>query len=437
MSALAQVLQGAGYRVSGSDRHLDSGRRLPVLDRLAAAGVALMPQDGSGVGAPGSVVVVSSAIEPGNPDTDAAARAGVPVVHRAEMLARLAEGRRVIAVGGTAGKTTVTGMLGWIFESAGLDPTVVNGGAVLDWIADDRVGNVRLGSSSWWILEADESDRSFLRFSPEWALVTNISKDHFELAESEDLFRQFAGRARAGIVAGRDAADRIGRSAASCVVAGFEPGDPVLLRGGSRFICAGREFFVAQPGRHNAENALMAATLAVQVGLEPEGVVRAMRSFRGIERRLERVSAPDSPVAVLDDMAHNPAKIRAAWMAARQEGAPVAGVWRPHGFAPLALMFSELLAAFSESLADGEKLFLLPVYYVGGTARGERTSGDLAEALRARGHSVECLPDESEAEARLIACGRAGHTLLIMGARDPGLPELARRCARALIADVP
>jgi UDP-N-acetylmuramate--alanine ligase len=432
MSALAQALQGAGYRVSGSDRYLDSGRPLPVLTRLAAAGIELVPQDGSGVGKDCDVVVVSTAIESGNPDTDAAMAAGVPVVHRAEMLARLAAGRRVLAVGGTAGKTTVTGMLGWIFESAGLDPTVVNGGAVLDWIAGDRVGNVRQGASDWWILEADESDRSFLQYSPEWSLVTNISKDHFELAESEDLFRLFAAKARAGIVAGADAAARIGSSAATCVVADFEPGDPVLSRGGSRFTLAGRGIFVPLPGRHNAENALMASTLALRAGVEPGAVAEAMGVFRGIERRLERVSGPDSPCAVFDDMAHNPAKIRAAWTAVRQEGAPVAGLWRPHGFAPLALMFDELVAAFGESMAPEEALFLLPVYYAGGTARGTRTSEDLARALAARGLRVECLPGEQEAEARLTECGRAGHTILIMGARDPGLPELARRCTRTL-----
>lgn len=435
MSALAQALQGAGYLVSGSDRYLDSGRPLPVLARLAAAGIQLVPQDGSGV-RDCDVVSVSSAIEPGNPDTEAALAAGIPVVHRAEMLARLAAGRRVLAVGGTAGKTTVTGMLGWIFESAGLDPTVVNGGATLDWIAPDRVGNVRRGDSEWWILEADESDRSFLRFSPEWSLVTNISKDHFELAESEDLFRQFAAKARAGIVAGGAAAARIGSSAARCVVADFEPGDPVLTRDGSRFSLAGREVFVPQPGRHNAENALMASVLALQSGVDIAGVARAMGTFRGIERRLERVSVPQSPCAVFDDMAHNPAKIRAAWAAVRQEGAPVAGLWRPHGFAPLALMFDDLLAAFGETLATGDRLILLPVYYAGGTARGARTSEDLARELAARGLRAECLPGEAEAEARLTEFGRDGHTILIMGARDPGLPELARRCARTLASGV-
>lgn len=432
MSALAQALQGAGYRVSGSDRYLDSGRTLPVLARLAAAGVELVAQDGSGVGGGCDVVAVSSAIEPGNPDTDAAIAAGVPVVHRAEMLARLAEGRRVLAIGGTAGKTTVTGMLGWIFESAGLDPMVVNGGAVLDWMADDRVGNVRLGASDWWILEADESDRSFLRFSPEWSLVTNISKDHFELAESEALFRQFASKARAGIVAGAAAAARIGSSAARCVVAEFEPGEPVLTRGGSRFTLTGQEIRIPLPGRHNAENALMAARLALEAGVSPGAVAKALGAFRGIERRLERVSAPGAACAVFDDMAHNPAKIRAAWAAVRQEGAPVAGLWRPHGFAPLALMFDELLAAFGESMEAGESLFLLPVFYAGGTARGERTSEDLARALAARGLQVESLSGEAEAETRLTERGRAGHTILVMGARDPGLPELARRCARSL-----
>lgn len=432
MSALAQVLQGGGFQVSGSDRYLDLGRRLSVFDQLAAAGIELVPQDGSGIRKKCSLVVVSTAIETGNPDTDAARLSGIPIVHRAEMLARLAEGRRVIAVAGTAGKTTVTGMLGWIFESAGLDPTVVNGGAVLDWISKKRVGNVRLGASDWWILEADESDRSFLRFSPEWALVTNISKDHFELKESQELFNQFSGRVKEGLMVGSGVAAAIRESTVPCTEVQFESGDPVITRDGSQFTYAGHRICLQQPGRHNAENALLATAMALRAGLDPAGVIGAMHTFRGIQRRLERVSLPDSPVAVLDDMAHNPAKIRAAWAAARQQGGPVAGVWRPHGFAPLALMYEELIVAFDEALSLEDRLFLLPVYYAGGTARGERTSEDLARDLRLRGRPVLCIEDEAELEARLTECGTAGCTLLIMGARDPGLPDLARRCARAL-----
>ncbi|MDZ4200464.1 MAG: Mur ligase domain-containing protein [Kiritimatiellia bacterium] len=427
MSALAEILLGSGCRVSGSDRFLDRNPRPPVFDHLAAAGVELFPQDGSGIRPDCSCVGLSTAIEAGNPDLEAALQKKIPILHRAEILARLTEGHSSIAVAGTAGKTTVTGMLGWIFEYAGRDPTVINGGALLDWVSDRRTGNTRLGRSDWWIFEADESDRSFLRYSPDWALVTNLSKDHFEWSETVPLFREFAKKIRRGILAGPDAAERIGGEI--CQAIAFETGDPILTAHGCRFQYAGSEFRIPLAGRHNAENALLAAAMARETGIPPEQAALALKSFRGIARRMERVSTPDAAVAVFDDMAHNPAKIRAAWTAVAQERSPVTGIWRPHGFGPLSLMFNELVETFDALLSNGGRLFLLPVFYAGGTARGTQTSEDLARALQNRGRPVEAVADQ-EAETRLQNTLTPGSALLILGARDPALPELARRCAR-------
>jgi UDP-N-acetylmuramate--alanine ligase len=167
MSALAQVLLGQGMRVSGSDRHFDRGEDLEVIAKLRGAGVRFLPQDGRGVTAGTAGVVVSTAIEKGNPDLEAAECRAVPVMHRAEMLARAAAGKRCVAVTGTSGKSTVTGMIGWILDQAGADPVVVNGAPVLNWVTPAAVGNVRLGKSDLWVLEADESDRSLLRYHPD------------------------------------------------------------------------------------------------------------------------------------------------------------------------------------------------------------------------------------------------------------------------------
>ena len=208
MSALAQALAWGGARVTGSDRLWDRGVEMPVWEGLRRAGVELVRQDGSGVDAETSAVVYSTAVEEGNPDFAAARRFGVPLRHRAEMLAGLAEGKRVAAVAGTAGKTTTTGMAGWVLEQVGMDPTVVNGGGLVDWASGGLPGNARRGGETW-VLEVDESDRSLLEFRPAWSVLTNISQDHFSLEEVRALFREYAGRVTEGVVCGE-----IGR--ASC-----------------------------------------------------------------------------------------------------------------------------------------------------------------------------------------------------------------------------
>lgn len=431
MSALAQALLDRGYRVTGSDRFLDGGREIDTLRTLRAAGAGLTPQDGSGLRPDTAALVVSTAVEEGNPDLDAARRLGVPVVHRAAMLARLAGGRRGIAIAGTSGKTTVTGMTGWILERLGLDPTVVNGGAVLDWTGPARLGSVRTGASDWFVFEADESDRSFLRFSPEHAILTNISQDHFAFDEAAALFREFASQVRGSIVAGPGVARILGPDPGGRVVTPSPDPAPRATPRGVEFGLDGVRFDLAMPGLHNGWNAVVAAGLARHLGLDLRAVAAALREFRGIHRRLEVVGDAGG-VRVIDDYAHNPAKMRAAWEAVAASAAPVAGVWRPHGFGPLRLMLDELVGIFSEVLRPEDRLFLLPVFYAGGTPGGSVDSDELALRLQARGKRVEAVADYAALEALVLPCLTPGSALLVMGARDPDLPLFARRIAARL-----
>lgn len=433
MSALAQALLAAGHRVTGSDRYLDQGGHLEVLDKLRRAGVRLMPQDGLGVTDETDAVVVSTAIEPDNPDWAAARARAIPVFHRAEMLARLASGSRLVAVTGTSGKTTVTGLLGWMLEQAGRDPTVVNGGVVLNWKTAEAVGNFRRGASDLWLVEADESDRSLLHFQPEWAVITNLSRDHFDLPETGALFRTFLCRVRRGVVCGRGVAGAL-----------YPPGEkkPPLFfielsfdyeeRGrqvGFRY--EGMFFPSPLPGVHNAENAWLAVVIGQQLGVEPAVMREALASFKGIERRLEQVGEAGG-VRVVDDYAHNPAKIRAAWQALARTHARVHGIWRPHGFGPLAAMMDELQAAFLAVCRPGDRLYLLPVYYAGGTAPRAASSQDLADRLQRCGLHVAVWPRPEAVRQAILSEARPGDVVLLMGARDPELPHLARQIVEDL-----
>jgi UDP-N-acetylmuramate--alanine ligase len=257
---------------------------------------------------------------------------GLPVVHRAAELARLTEGRRLIAVTGTCGKSSVTAMLGCLLEGAGFDPFVVNGAAVVGWDAGGtRIGSVRKGGE-WAVIEADESDRSLMVFRPEHAVITNASADHFGLGETLSLFAGFRARVPGVVIDGLN-----------------EAGGPekVRLEGWNGFFTVdGAEYQVPLPGLHNVHNAWHAVRMALALGAAPERLAAALRAFGGVERRLQRVGFC-GPALVVDDYAHNPEKLAAAWTTlADAFPAGVCAVWRPHGYAPLRKMIDGLVAVF-------------------------------------------------------------------------------------------
>jgi len=416
MSALAQLLLALGCRVSGSDRYYDQGRELDVLKKLRLLGVNLLTQDGRAVTKDLDAVIISTAIENDNPDLAAARLKGIPVVHRAKMLADLARDKKCVAVTGTAGKSTVTGMIGWTLAELGLDPTVVNGAAVLNWVSGQTPGNFRFGHSGLWVLELDESDRSLLNFSPDWAVITNISKDHFELKEVRELFALFSRQVRKEIIG----CDQEGGAGA------YGPDFcPSMTEDGIHFQYQGVDFHLALLGRHNAENALHCVMLCEKLGLDLKDVSRALKKFAGIERRLEVVGRTGG-ITVIDDYAHNPAKIAAAWLAVEPFARRITAVWRPHGYGPLALMRRELVDAFSKHVRPEDRIIIMSVYFAGGTARKEVTARMLADDLAHKGIPVSYVENYEALRSDLLKSAKPGDVILFMGARDPDLPVFAR-----------
>jgi UDP-N-acetylmuramate--alanine ligase len=425
MSAVAQVLAARGLRVTGSDRFHDRGRQADVVRCLRAAGIELVPQDGSGVCASTREVVVSTAIEPDNPDLAAARRLGVPVRHRSAVLAAMTAGRPCVAVGGTSGKSTVTGMIGWMLECLGRDPAVVNGAPVLNWRTSTVLGNVRLPAGgggtarTWWIVEADESDRSLLNLSPSWAVVNNVSADHFDARETRRVFDAFLARAREGTL------DMTRETLPPVKVA--EMGG-----GGSRFVYDGQLFALRMPGRHNIDNAVCALEMCRRLGAGLPELAPALETFRGLHRRLELVGVSRG-VRVYDDYAHNPAKLSAAWETLGMHGERVLGLWRPHGYGALRKMRTELAAALERTLRPGDRLWVLPVYDAGGTADRSMNSDALVARLRSGGlRGVDLAADLAAGVEALAAEARGGDVAAVMGARDPDLPAAAREVLRRL-----
>lgn len=417
MSALAQALLDQGAAVTGSDRLLDTGDMTDALRCLKRQGVRLFPQDGSGVTPQTARLVVSSAIEPDNPEVLRARESDVPIVHRAAELARVVAGRRLIAVTGTCGKSSVTAMLGCLLEGAGFAPLVVNGAAVIGWDeGGTRIGSVRRGTGNWAVIEADESDRSLMAFTPEHAVITNASADHFGLDETETLFSSFRARVPGVIVDGRKET-------------GAGPRNVRLGDWSGVFDFEGCTYTVPQPGLHNVYNAWHAVRMARALGASPERLAAALRGFGGVERRLQRVGTCNG-VAVVDDYAHNPEKLAAAWTTlAAAFPAGLCAVWRPHGYAPLRKMMGGLTDVFTRVCRPVDLLLLLPVYDAGGTADRSIGSDVLASKLEERGVTVQRVQTLEDAETLMRAEAAKGKAVVTFGARDPGLPRLAARLA--------
>ena len=418
MSALAQALVDAGNEVSGADRSIDdpSAEMTPALAALASQGVKLFPDDGSGVSGDTSRVIVSTAIEDDNPGLAKARALGIPVVHRAAALAELLSGHRLAAVAGTCGKSTVTAILGHILAAAGFDPVVVNGAAVAGWSEDGaRVGSVRRGRGQWAVAEVDESDKSLMSFSPAAAVITNASADHFGIEETEALFDGFR--------------DKVSGPCFDCRKDPARPENVNVSSWSSSFDFEGATWTVPMPGAHNAENAFNAVRLARAMGADATALRLALATFPGVERRLQKVGMCGEAV-VVDDYAHNPAKLAAMWSAlAGAFPAGVAVVWRPHGYGPLHKMLSGLAAAFMSALRPQDALLLLPVYDAGGTADRSVASEHLSAKLAGAAGIVECVASLDDAERRLRELAPRMGAVVTAGARDPGLPVLARRLA--------
>ena len=401
MSALAQALLDAGGTVTGADRALGgSGARPGVLAALARAGVRLFPDDGSGIGPDTARVIVSTAVEETNRDLQCARARDIPVVHRAAALAELLAPRRLVAVAGTCGKSTVTAILGHLLAESGFDPVVVNGAQVVGWDAGGtRVGSTRKGTGAYAVAEVDESDKSLVAFKPFAAVVTNASADHYSKAEMDAVFDAFVRGVSGPVIDGRRT--------------------PMVPSAAARTI--------PLPGEHNAVNAECALRMAAALGADPARLAAAIRTFPGVERRLQRVGTCGGAV-VYDDYAHNPEKLH-AMLATLQAAYPkgVAVVWRPHGYAPLQKMLEALAAMFRATLRPCDELLVLPVYDAGGTTDRSLNSDALVARLNAS--PVRFVEGLEDAETHLRTHAPAFGALVVAGARDPGLPVLARRLA--------
>ena len=405
MSGLALIACALGASVTGSDQ-----AESPYLERVRAAGVHPAIGHAAANVPPGAEVVYSTAVRADNPER---AAADGRQLHRADLLAELAALKRCIAVTGTHGKTTTTGMIVHVLRGCGLNPAYVVGGELRSTGA-----NAAWGSGEWIVVEADESDRSLLKLDPEIAVLTNAELDHHTTygsrLELEDTFREFMGRARLDVVWDRP---ELRALCTAAEVAPYDAVDPVLEAAGAQLRWRGLEVALAVPGEHNAVNAAGALTACALAGAEPEAAVAAIATFEGAKRRLESLGRTASGARVFDDYAHHPTEVAAALAAARTIGTGrLIAVFQPHLYSRTHALARE----FGVALGTADLAVVLDVYPARERAQDfPGVDGRLvatAAADAGAGRQVAWLPSFETAGAFLRAQLRAGDVCVVMGA---------------------
>jgi len=431
MSGIAEVMHNLGYSVQGSD--IAEGY---VVEGLRARGIKVMIGHKAENLGDAAVVVTSTAVKRDNPEVVAALEHRVPVVRRAEMLAELMRLKRTVAVAGTHGKTTTTSLVAALLDAGGVDPTVINGG-----IINSYGSNARLGESEWMVVEADESDGSFLRLDGTIAVVTNIDPEHLDHYGSFDAIKDafvefienvpFYGCAvlcidhpevQAVIPKVRDRrVVTYGFSAQADVrgenVTPFPGGNRfdvvIRQRDGSQRRIDGIE--LPMPGRHNVQNALAAVGVAVEMGCADSVIQTGFAKFGGVKRRFTKVGEIDG-VTIIDDYGHHPVEIRAVLAAAR-EGVQnrVIAVVQPHRFTRLRDHLAEFQAAFN----DADLVYAAPVYAAGEAPIEGVDSAALVEGIKARGHrSAHLIASADALAAELANVAQPGDMVVCLGAGD-------------------
>jgi len=435
MSSLAQILRQHGNWVGGSDRCLDRNLNKRFFVKLQRHGISLFPQNENSMPEKIDFLVVSAAIEENNKQLKKARSLKVPAVHRAELLSRLFNSSCGIGIAGTSGKSTVTGMVASIMDAAGMDPTVINGGIIKQYVSRNLIGNAKSGRSDFLVSEVDESDGGIINFSPEIGVIMNISKDHKEISELKDLFQTFASNTSKYLILNGDCLESKKIKAKNAITFGLKSKSVVTADNvesyekGTRFRVRGTSFLLKVPGVHNLYNALASIAVGIALDIPLDIIKRGIASFRGIKRRLDLVGRKNG-IIVIDDFAHNPDKIKASIAALKLMGKRLFIIFQPHGYGPTRFLLKELGSAFSSALRPSDFLLCLDIYDAGGTAERTVTSMDLLNKVR--GPNLFYVQERKEAIMIVKKIVRPGDVTAVMGARDDTLSTFARMILREI-----
>lgn len=450
MLPLAQILNGRGAMVSGSDRSFDQGRTPEKFAALERQGFALYPQDGSGITSADQILVASAAVEDTVPEIVRAKELGCLRMTRAELLSILFNTFGAgIGIAGTSGKSTVTGMLGWIMHAAGRDPTVMNGAVMKNFVCEERpFASAIVGEQNFFVSEVDESDGSIALYRPAVGVLLNVSLDHKSMEELRALFGDFLARSRIAAINADDAEALALLPRAKEVITfaieqeqaqlGIVPGSiadgPVRQAAMvvDRHDSAEYPLTLQMPGRHNLANALAAIAGAVAAGVPIGAAVEALATFKGLARRFDIVGTSASGITVIDDFGHNPEKCAATLRTLKTHPGRVIAFFQPHGYGPLRQMGHELAETFARELDEDDVTILCDPVYYGGTVDRSEGSERIIGLIRNAGGQAEHIAERVACGEHIASIAKRGDRIVIMGARDDTLSIFAKGLLESL-----
>ena len=392
MNGLAQLAALNNFNVSGSDRKYNPS--LSPYKELRKIGIKLGFDDGSYKIDKKTLIVFSTAIESKNKDLIKAYKNKLEIMHRVDFLKKLIpKNAEIIAITGTAGKTTTTGLLGWIFEYQNLNPSVYCGAGILNWKKNDNLGNVKLGNSNLWIIECDESDKSLLKINPTHSLITNIGNDHLSKKELLEVFKKFKIQTKKIHLNKID--DQIKKI----------------------------NFKTNLIGNHNQNNIRTAYSFCKKYGLDIKKTKKAIELFNGIERRLELVDIKNS-IYFFDDYAHNPMKIKSTLDSLTKipKLNKVHAFWRPHGHKSFNHGYDELISIITNFLkTDKGSFIIMPIFYDGGTVNVNKTSEDFYKNIKKKYQNIYYVENYDILKKLFFQIVEKNNAFVTMGARDPNI----------------
>ena len=444
MLPLAQIAQGLGHDVAGSDRSYDQGRTPEKFDWLAGSGFSLFPQDGSGITTVDQVLIASAAVEDTVPEVARANDLGCARMSRAELLSQFFnDAGYSLSIGGTSGKSTVTGMIAWILSEAGHDPTVMNGAVMKNFATDTNpFASARVGSPHLFVSEVDESDGSIALYTPTIGVLLNVSLDHKSIEELRELFGNYVAESGCAVINfDNEEARLLAPRARQMVSFGLTHKDadisvePESIEQGPLSISAAvldnrnREVFpliLPMPGLHNLSNALAAIAAVSAAGIDVRAAAAALRGFKGLGRRFDVIGTSESDIAVIDDFGHNPEKCAATLRTLKATQGRVIAFFQPHGYGPLRQMGTELAETFASELGAEDTTIMCDPVYFGGTVDRSQGTERIIDLIKQAGGSAEHIGNRPACADRIVELAKPGDRIVVMGARDDTLTAFAK-----------
>ena len=432
MSAIAQYLSGIGKTVSGSDRYFYPNDKNDTKEKLEAEGINCFLQDGTGITEATELVVISTAVEETNVEIQKARSLNIPIITRSQILTLISNDKRTIAVGGTSGKSTTSAMLFDILAYAGLSPSIISGAGLVRLQQQGKIGNAFVGSGDLLVIEADESDGSIVNYHPEIGLLLNLDKDHKEISELQTIFQTFKNHSKIFIVnASHELAVSFSQNlqqdfSSNNADAGYKATDFLQQGLSMTFKINSVHFSLNAIGKHNMENALAAVCVANQLGVNLQICSQAIAQYKGIYRR-NQVLGKKHNIWVIDDYAHNPAKVAAAILGVQPLAHKVIAWFQPHGYGPTRFLRNDFVAEISKVLRQQDEIWMSEIFYAGGTAVKDISASDLIEDIKATGKQAFFVADRNNLLTQLKPRLTENCVLILMGARDPSVDAFAKQ----------